>query len=79
MKIKYHELLPHWAQDMLREAAAVEDTPDAPRAKDCAIEAVMHELRLRLPSAFVAHQEETPCHTSKGTTPARKSGSRTIG
>lgn len=48
----YHTLLPHWAQDRLKEAAAVENTDKAPRAKDKAIEAAEHEIRLRCPSAF---------------------------
>lgn len=77
--MQYHTLLPEWAQDMLREAAAVENTPEAPRAKDCAIEAAMHELRLRLEGAFVTHHREAACHTSKETTPAKKSGSRITG
>lgn len=77
--MRYHTLLPMWAQDMLRQAAATPNTPEAPRAKDCAIEDVMHELRLRLEGAFVTHRREAACHTSKETTAAKKSGKLTIG
>lgn len=77
--MQYHTLLPTWAQDMLRQAAAVEDTPEAPRAKDCAIEAVLHELHLRLEGAFVTHRREAACRISRETTTAKGSASRTTG
>ncbi len=77
--MEYHTLLPQWAQDALRAAAAVEDTPEAPRAKDCAIEAALHEIRLRCEGALVAPKVKPKCLTSKETTTAKKSGSRTTG
>ena len=47
-----HNLLPQWAQDMLRKAAAVEPTETEPRARDMAVERATHEIRLRLPERF---------------------------
>lgn len=47
-----HDLLPDWAQDLLREASAVEPTESNPRARDMAVESATHEIRLRLPERF---------------------------
>lgn len=52
MEFEYHSLLPIWAQEALRDAADVKDTPERPRAKDSAIEAALHEIMLRCPECF---------------------------
>ena len=53
----FHTLLPEWAQLLLRKAASVPNTPEDPRNRDKCIETVDHELRLRIPGAFVSDRD----------------------
>lgn len=54
----FHTLLPEWAQLLLRKAASVPNTPEDTRKRDKCIETVDHELRLRIPGAFVSDRDD---------------------
>lgn len=51
----YHSLMPEWAQDLLRKAAATEPTDMDPRARDKAVEAAEQEIRLHCSWVFRGH------------------------